>query len=170
MLGSGHLAVWTIFLVGLFNSIMFPSIFTLGIAELGPLTGEGSGILIMAIVGGAIIPLGNGRAWCNALLAYIILYSCPQSAISTSSTTDLAAPESCAELNRDSGRAPRINLRSNGPAFRPRTFCGRGNASRFHTCSLPPSDARGASMCVRIDPLGQSSAPGYSFRKPRNGH
>jgi MFS transporter, FHS family, L-fucose permease len=60
MLGSGHLAMWTILLVGLFNSIMFPSIFTLGIAELGPLTGEGSGILIMAIVGGAIIPLGMG--------------------------------------------------------------------------------------------------------------
>jgi len=36
---------------------MFPSIFTLGIAELGPLTGDGSGLLIMAIVGGAIIPL-----------------------------------------------------------------------------------------------------------------
>jgi FHS family L-fucose permease-like MFS transporter len=36
---------------------MFPSIFTLGIAELGPLTGEGSGILIMAIVGGAILPV-----------------------------------------------------------------------------------------------------------------
>jgi FHS family L-fucose permease-like MFS transporter len=35
---------------------MFPSIFTLGIAELGPLTGEGSGLLIAAIVGGAIIP------------------------------------------------------------------------------------------------------------------
>ncbi len=60
MLGSGHLAMWTILLVGLFNSIMFPSIFTLGIAELGPLTGKGSGILIMAIVGGAIIPLGMG--------------------------------------------------------------------------------------------------------------
>ena len=44
----------------LFNSIMFPSIFTLGIAELGPLTGEGSGILIMAIVGGAIIPVVVG--------------------------------------------------------------------------------------------------------------
>ncbi|MGA8152105.1 MAG: hypothetical protein WB952_14220 [Terriglobales bacterium] len=37
-------------LKGFFNSIMFPSIFTLGIAELGPLTGEGSGIMIMAIV------------------------------------------------------------------------------------------------------------------------
>ncbi len=56
MLSFGSLAVWSIILVGLFNSVMFPSIFTLGIAELGPLTGEGSGLLIAAIVGGAIIP------------------------------------------------------------------------------------------------------------------
>ena len=57
MLTSGHIAMASIILVGFFNSIMFPSIFTLGIAELGPLTGDGSGLLIMAIVGGAIIPL-----------------------------------------------------------------------------------------------------------------
>jgi FHS family L-fucose permease-like MFS transporter len=60
MLSSGHLALWSIILVGFFNSIMFPSIFTLGVAELGPLTGDGSGILIMAIVGGAIIPVTQG--------------------------------------------------------------------------------------------------------------
>jgi len=60
MLSFGPLAMWSIIAVGLFNSIMFPSIFTLGIAELGPLTGEGSGILIMAIVGGAIIPVVVG--------------------------------------------------------------------------------------------------------------
>ncbi len=60
MLSSGHFAMWSILLVGLFNSIMFPSIFTLGVAELGPLTGDGSGVLIMAIVGGAIIPVGQG--------------------------------------------------------------------------------------------------------------
>jgi FHS family L-fucose permease-like MFS transporter len=60
MLTSGHLAMWSIILVGFFNSIMFPSIFTLGVAELGPLTGDGSGLLIMAIVGGAIIPLAQG--------------------------------------------------------------------------------------------------------------
>ena len=57
MLTSGHVAMASIILVGFCNSIMFPSIFTLGIANLGPLTGEGSGLLIMAIVGGAIIPL-----------------------------------------------------------------------------------------------------------------
>jgi FHS family L-fucose permease-like MFS transporter len=56
MLSFGSIAMWTILLVGLFNSIMFPTIFTLGIAGLGPLTGEGSGLLVMAIVGGAVIP------------------------------------------------------------------------------------------------------------------
>jgi MFS transporter, FHS family, L-fucose permease len=60
MLTNGHMAMYSIILVGFFNSIMFPSIFTLGIAELGPLTGDGSGIMIMAIVGGAIIPLAQG--------------------------------------------------------------------------------------------------------------
>ena len=61
ILSFGHLAVWSILLVGLFNSIMFPTIFTLGIAELGPLTGMGSGILVAAIVGGAILPYLEGR-------------------------------------------------------------------------------------------------------------
>ncbi len=60
MLSTGHLAMYSIILVGFFNSIMFPSIFTLGVAELGPLTGDGSGIMIMAIVGGAIIPVAQG--------------------------------------------------------------------------------------------------------------
>lgn len=60
MFTLGHVAMWSILLVGFFNSIMFPSIFTLGIAELGPLTGDGSGLLIMAIVGGAIIPVIQG--------------------------------------------------------------------------------------------------------------
>ncbi len=60
MLTSGHVAMAAILLVGLFNSVMFPSIFTLGLAELGPLTGEGSGVLVMAIVGGAVIPVLEG--------------------------------------------------------------------------------------------------------------
>jgi FHS family L-fucose permease-like MFS transporter len=60
MLSHGQVAIWSIILVGFFNSIMFPSIFTLGVAELGPLTGDGSGIMIMAIVGGAIIPVMQG--------------------------------------------------------------------------------------------------------------
>ncbi|HET8923514.1 MAG TPA: sugar MFS transporter [Candidatus Acidoferrum sp.] len=60
MLTSGHVAMWSILMVGFFNSIMFPSIFTLGIAKLGPLTGDGSGMLVMAIVGGAILPVLQG--------------------------------------------------------------------------------------------------------------
>ena len=60
MLLGGHTAMWAILAVGLFNSIMFPTIFTLGVAELGPLTGNGSGILNMAIVGGAILPVVQG--------------------------------------------------------------------------------------------------------------
>jgi MFS transporter, FHS family, L-fucose permease len=58
---NGGVAKWSILAVGLFNSIMFPCIFTSGIAELGPLTGDGSGILNMAIVGGAIIPWVVGK-------------------------------------------------------------------------------------------------------------
>ena len=60
MLLSGHAAMWTILAVGFFNSIMFPTIFSLGVAELGPLTGNGSGLLNMAIVGGAILPVIQG--------------------------------------------------------------------------------------------------------------
>ena len=60
MLTAGHVAMITILLVGFFNSVMFPSIFTLGIAELGPLTGDASGLLNTAIVGGAIIPVLEG--------------------------------------------------------------------------------------------------------------
>lgn len=60
MLFGGHTAMWSILAVGFFNSIMFPVIFSLGVAELGPLTGNGSGILNMAIVGGAILPVIQG--------------------------------------------------------------------------------------------------------------
>jgi len=60
MVLGGHTAMWSILAVGLFNSIMFPTIFSLGLAELGPLTGSGSGILTMAIVGGAILPVVQG--------------------------------------------------------------------------------------------------------------
>lgn len=57
MLTGGNTAVWSMLSVGLFNSIMFPTIFSLGEAELGRLTGNASGLLNMAIVGGAIIPV-----------------------------------------------------------------------------------------------------------------
>ncbi len=60
MLTTGTIAMWSVISVGFFNSIMFPSIYTLGIAKLGPLTGDGSGLMIMAIVGGAILPVVQG--------------------------------------------------------------------------------------------------------------
>ncbi len=60
MFTSGPVAMWSMIAVGLFNSILFPSIFTLGIHGLGKLTGKGSGLLIAAIVGGAIIPIVQG--------------------------------------------------------------------------------------------------------------
>jgi FHS family L-fucose permease-like MFS transporter len=61
ILSSGRLAMDTMLGVGFFNSIMFPSIFTLGIQDLGPLTSKGSSLMIASIVGGALIPLGTGR-------------------------------------------------------------------------------------------------------------
>lgn len=61
VLTSGPVAMWSILAVGLFNSIMFPCIFTSGIAELGQLTGDASGVLNMAIVGGAVIPWIVGK-------------------------------------------------------------------------------------------------------------
>jgi FHS family L-fucose permease-like MFS transporter len=60
LMTNGHLAMYSLLFVGFFNSIMFPSIFTLGIQDLGPLTSKGSSLLIAAIVGGALIPLGTG--------------------------------------------------------------------------------------------------------------
>lgn len=57
---GGALAMWSVIAIGLFNSIMFPTIFALGIERLGPLTEVAASLLIMAIVGGAIIPLAVG--------------------------------------------------------------------------------------------------------------
>lgn len=56
MLSGGYLAMWSILCIGLFNSIMFPTIFTLSIKDLKEHTAQGSGILCTAIVGGAFIP------------------------------------------------------------------------------------------------------------------
>ncbi len=56
----GGVATWAVVSIGLFNSIMFPTIFALAIARLGALTGQASSLLVMAIVGGAVIPLAMG--------------------------------------------------------------------------------------------------------------
>jgi MFS transporter, FHS family, L-fucose permease len=60
IISSGSIAMWAILLVGLFNSIMFPTIFSLALSGLGKHTSQGSGILCLAIVGGAIVPLLQG--------------------------------------------------------------------------------------------------------------
>lgn len=57
---TGPMAAWTLLAVGLFNSIMFPTIFSLGVRGLGAATEKASSLLIMAIVGGAIVPLIQG--------------------------------------------------------------------------------------------------------------
>ncbi len=58
---EGMVAVWSVVLVGLFNSIMFPTAFALAVAGLGPLTGKASGLLLTAAGGGAVIPLLQGK-------------------------------------------------------------------------------------------------------------
>jgi FHS family L-fucose permease-like MFS transporter len=60
MFTSGWVAIGTLVLCGFFNSVMFPNIFTLGIAGLGPMTSKGSGLIMTAIVGGAVIPWAIG--------------------------------------------------------------------------------------------------------------
>ena len=60
VLGSGRTAMWAILAVGLCNSIMFPTIFSMALHQLGPKTGPGSGLLCMAIVGGAVLPFLQG--------------------------------------------------------------------------------------------------------------
>ena len=85
MTTSGSTAMYSIIAIGLFNSIMFPTIFALGIERMGPLTGKASSLLIMAIVGGALVPtlqgvladnVGIQHAFVLPLLcyAYIVFY------------------------------------------------------------------------------------------------
>jgi FHS family L-fucose permease-like MFS transporter len=57
---DGRLAMGAIIGVGLFNSIMFPTIFSIALHGLGARTGQGSGVLCMAIVGGALVPFVQG--------------------------------------------------------------------------------------------------------------
>jgi len=58
--GEGSTAYYSLIAVGFFNSLMFPTIFSLAVAKLGPLTSRGSGLLCTAIIGGALIPLAQG--------------------------------------------------------------------------------------------------------------
>jgi FHS family L-fucose permease-like MFS transporter len=76
---SGLVSMWSILAVGLFNSIMFPTIFTLSLEGLGDLKAQASGLLCMAIVGGAVIPFAfgsliDGFGFKTAFLLTIICY------------------------------------------------------------------------------------------------
>lgn len=77
-IGSGAAAIWSVLVIGLFNSIMFPSIFTLAIKGLGIDTAQGSSLLVMAIVGGAIVPLFQGAVadWIGLQLSFIVPLIC----------------------------------------------------------------------------------------------
>lgn len=78
ILGTGYTAMWAILAVGLFNSIMFPTIFSLALQGLGQHTGQGSGILCAAIVGGAILPVLQGvfADWIGIQRAFFIPVIC----------------------------------------------------------------------------------------------
>ena len=82
IVSTGPVAMWALLAVGLCNSIMFPTIFTLGIAGLGKLTSRGSSLLVMAVVGGAVIPVlfgvvadfaGLQRAFVLPALCYLYI-------------------------------------------------------------------------------------------------
>lgn len=75
---SGLVSVLAIVLVGFFNSIMFPTIFALSLKNLGSLTKRGSSLLVMAIIGGALIPAAMGRISdaSNIQIAFIVPLVC----------------------------------------------------------------------------------------------
>jgi FHS family L-fucose permease-like MFS transporter len=82
MFTNGQVAIWALILCGFFNSIMFPNIFTLGIVGLGPLTSKGSGLIMTAVVGGAIVPflfgaladrVGIQHAFVIPILCYLFI-------------------------------------------------------------------------------------------------
>jgi FHS family L-fucose permease-like MFS transporter len=60
MVAHGQAALWSVVAIGLFNSIMFPTIFTVAIEGMGTMTDKASSLLIMAIVGGAVVPVLQG--------------------------------------------------------------------------------------------------------------
>lgn len=79
IVSSGHVAIGALILAGFFNSIMFPNIFALGIAGLGPMTSKGSGLIMTAVWGGALIPvfigwISDNTSYELALVVPVICY------------------------------------------------------------------------------------------------
>ena len=60
--GNPNIAMWALLAIGFFNSIMFPTIFSLATKGLGRFTSKASGVLCTAIVGGAVVPVVQGWA------------------------------------------------------------------------------------------------------------
>jgi FHS family L-fucose permease-like MFS transporter len=78
VLGSGRLAMWAILAVGLCNAIMFPTIFSMSLHKLGAATGQAAGLLCMAIVGGAVVPLLQGIVadWSSVQWSFLVPAAC----------------------------------------------------------------------------------------------
>ena len=76
--GGGAVTQWALLLIGFFNSIMFPTIFSLGTKGLGKFTGAASGIISTAIVGGALVPVLQGLVIDNVglMISYVIPAVC----------------------------------------------------------------------------------------------
>lgn len=72
---SGAVSGWSLLAIGLFNSIMFPTIFSLACEGLGPRAAQGSGIICVAIVGGAVVPwiTGHTADWLESLKMALII-------------------------------------------------------------------------------------------------
>lgn len=104
--GAGALAAWSLIAVGLANSIMFPTIFSLAVDGLGDQAPQASGLLCTAIVGGALVPQAAGRvadqwglaaalavpAGCYAVIAAFGLFAARGSARFPGAKGDQAAP------------------------------------------------------------------------------
>jgi FHS family L-fucose permease-like MFS transporter len=82
VIASGYISMWAILSMGLFNSILFPTIFALAIKDLGDLTSVGSGILCAAIVGGAVVPevqgiladhIGPQNSFLLLIISYLVI-------------------------------------------------------------------------------------------------
>ncbi|HEY5822920.1 MAG TPA: sugar MFS transporter [Cyclobacteriaceae bacterium] len=80
---TGNVALWSVLAIGLFNSILFPTIFTLAIKDLGKYTSQGSSLLVMAIVGGAILTplmgalvssIGYQKAFLFPAVCYLFIF------------------------------------------------------------------------------------------------
>ena len=78
MVSEGLLSLWSILGVGLFNSVMFPTIFSIALEDLEESKAQGSGILCTAIVGGAFIPplYGFLTDQVGFKIAFILLLVC----------------------------------------------------------------------------------------------